>query len=110
MSFLTCLLKGTSVVEGALPFVNSTVTSVESLLSGAQGSVKKAAAMQIIGSGLSVAASASGASSEAVSNALNAISPLIDSVVALKNAFGEFAKSTPAATQETAAAAQSPVQ
>jgi hypothetical protein len=102
MNFLTGLMKGLNVVQSFLPFVNSTVTSVESLLGGAPGSVKKAAALQIIGSGLSVAAAATGASAETVSMALSAVNPLIDSVVALKNVFGEFSKSNPA---ETVAAA-----
>ncbi len=97
MNFLTGLMKGLNVVQSFLPFVNSTVTSVESLLGGAPGSVKKTAALQIIGSGLSVAAAATGASAETVSMALNAVNPLIDSVVALKNVFGEFSKSSPAA-------------
>lgn len=100
MNFLAGLMKGLNVVQSVFPFVNSTVTSVESLLGGAPGSTKKAAAMQIIGSGLSVAAAATGASAETVSMALNAVSPLIDSVVALKNVFGEFFKSAPAAVQE----------
>lgn len=105
MSFLADLTKGLSAVQSVIPFVNSTVISVESLLSGAPGSVKKAAAMQIIGSGLSVAAAASGAPVELVSTALNAVSPLIDSIVALKNAFGEFAKSSPATAASATAAA-----
>jgi len=75
------------------------------LLGGAPGSVKKAAALQIIGSGLSVAAATTGASAEAVSLALTAVSPLIDSIVALKNAFGEFAKSSPVRAASTTAAA-----
>ena len=110
MNFLAGLTKGLNVVQSFLPFVNSTVTSVESLLGGAPGSVKKAAALQIIGSGLSVAAAATGASAETVSTALNAVNPLIDSIVALKNVFGEFSKSNPAATVTSApaqAAAQS---
>jgi hypothetical protein len=61
--------------------------------------------MQIIGSGLSVAAAATGAPAETVSTALDAVSPLIDSIVALKNAFGEFAKSSPAATASAPAPA-----
>jgi hypothetical protein len=101
MNFLAGLTKGLNVVQSVLPFVNSTVTSVESLLGGAPGAVKKVAAMQIIGSGLSVAAAASGSSADTVSAALNAVSPLIDSIVALKNVFGEFSKSNPA-MQETA--------
>lgn len=100
MNFLANLMKGLNVVQSVFPFVNSTVTSVESLLGGAPGSVKKAAAMQIIGSGLSVAAAAAGASAETVATALNAVSPLIDSVVGLKNVFGEFSKSNPAPAQE----------
>ena len=110
MNFLAGLTKGLSVVQSLFPFVNSTVISVESLLGGAPGSIKKAAAMQIIGSGLSVAAAATGVSSETVVTALNAVSPLIDSVVALKNVFGEFSKSSSAATAVSApaqAAAQS---
>ena len=90
MSFLNGLTKGLGIVQGVLPFVHDTVASVESLLGGAPGSTKKAAAMQIIGSGLGLAGAASGASAEAVTAALNAVSPLIDSVVALKNLFGEF--------------------
>jgi len=104
MNFLAGLTKGLNVVQSFLPFVNSTVTSVESLLGGAPGSVKKAAALQIIGSGLSVAAAATGAPAETVSMALSAVNPLIDSVVALKNAFGEFAKSNPAETVASAPA------
>jgi hypothetical protein len=110
MNFLAGLTKGLSVVQSLFPFVDSTVTSVESLLGGAPGSVKKAAALQIIGSGLSVAAAATGASPVTVSAALDLVNPLIDSVVALKNIFGEFSKSTPAATAASApaqAAAQS---
>jgi hypothetical protein len=112
MNFLAGLLKGLNVVQGVLPFVNSTVTSVESLLGGAPGSIKKAAALQIIGSGLSVAAATTGASAETVSMALNAVSPLIDSVVALKNVFGEFSKSNLAAVQENTpvVAASTPAQ
>jgi hypothetical protein len=112
MNFLAGLTKGLNVVQSVFPFVNSTVTSIESLLGGAPGAVKKAAAMQIIGSGLSVAAAATGAPVETISTALNAVSPLIDSVVALKNIFGEFSKSNPAAGQETvpAVAASAPVQ
>ena len=108
MNFLAGLTTGLNVVQNILPFVNNTVASVESLLGGASGAVKKAAAMQIIGSGLSVAAAASGASSDTVSAALSAVSPLIDSVVALKNVFGEFSKSNPAvqAAVPTATAAQ----
>jgi len=105
MSFLADLTKGLNTVQSLIPFVNSTVVSVESLLSGAPGSVKKAAALQIIGSGLTVAAAASGAPAELVSTALTAVSPLIDSIVALKNAFGEFAKSSPAPAASTTAAA-----
>ena len=67
MNFLAGLTKGLSVVQSLFPFVDSTVTSVESLLGGAPGSVKKAAALQIIGSGLSVAAAATGAPAVAVS-------------------------------------------
>jgi hypothetical protein len=104
MNFLAGLTKGLNVVQSFFPFVNSTVTSVESLLGGAPGSVKKAAALQIIGSGLSVAAASTGASAETVSMALSAVNPLIDSVVALKNAFGEFSKSDPAATVASAPA------
>ncbi len=110
MNFLAGLTKGLNVVQSLFPFVNSTVTSVESLLGGAPGSVKKTAAMQIIGSGLSVAAAATGAPAETVSTALDAVSPLIDSIVALKNVFGEFTKSSPAAVAASApapAAAQS---
>jgi spore maturation protein SpmB len=103
MNFLAGLTKGLNVAQSFLPFVNSTVTSVESLLGGAPGSVKKAAALQIIGSGLSVAAAATGAPAETVSMALNAVNPLIDCVVALKNVFGEFSKSSPAAVQAQAA-------
>jgi hypothetical protein len=112
MNFLAGLMKGLNVVQGVLPFVNSTVTSVESLLGGAPGAVKKAAALQIIGSGLSVAAATTGASAETVSMALNAVSPLIDSVVALKNVFGEFSKSNSAAVQENTptVAASAPAQ
>jgi len=105
MSFLADLTKGLNTVQSLIPFVNSTVVSVESLLSGAPGSVKKAAALQIIGSGLTVAAAASGAPAELVSTALTAVSPLIDSIVALKNAFGEFAKSSSATAASTTAAA-----
>ena len=101
MNFLAGLTKGLNVVQSLFPFVNSTVTSMESLLGGAPGSVKKAAALQIIGSGLSVAAATTGASTEAVSLALTAVSPLIDSVVALKNAFGEFSKTNSTAVQAT---------
>ena len=104
MSFLADLTKGLSTVQSLIPFVNSTVVSVESLLSGAPGSVKKAAAMQIIGSGLTVAAAASGAPAELVSTALTAVSPLIDSIVALKNAFGEFAQPSPVTASTPAAA------
>ena len=110
MNFLAGLTKGLNVVQSLFPFVNSTVTSVESLLSGAPGSTKKAAALQIIGSGLSVAAAATGAPAETISAALNAVSPLIDNIVALKNVFGEFSKSSAAATATPApaqAAAQS---
>lgn len=112
MNFLAGLMKGLNVVQGVLPFVNSTVTSVESLLGGAPGSIKKAAALQIIGSGLSVAAATTGAPVETVSLALNAVSPLIDSVVALKNVFGEFSKSNSATVQPTtpAVAASAPAQ
>jgi hypothetical protein len=109
MNFLAGLTKGLSVVQSLFPFVNDTVTSVESLLGGAPGSVKKAAALQIIGSGLSVAAAATGASPVTVSAALNLVNPLIDSIVALKNIFGEFTKSTPAAAAP-AQAASAPVQ
>ena len=109
MTFLSGLTQGLDVVQGVLPFVNNTVTSVESLLSGAPGTVKKAAAMQIIGSGLSVAAAATGASTETVSTALNIVSPLIDSIVALKNVFGEFSKSSAAAAPAPAATASSAV-
>jgi hypothetical protein len=44
--------------------------------------------------------------------ALNAVSPLIDSVVALKNVFGEFSKSNSAAVQENTpvVAASAPAQ
>jgi hypothetical protein len=105
MSFLADLSKGLNVVQGLFPFVNSTVTSVEALLGGAPGSVKKSAAMQIIGSGLSLAAAASGAPAETVSAALNAVSPLIDSIVALKNTFGEFTKANPATAAGPAPAA-----
>jgi len=109
MSFLADLTKGLNTVQSLIPFVNSTVVSVESLLSGAPGSVKKAAALQIIGSGLSVAAATTGASAEAVSLALTAVSPLIDSVVALKNAFGEFSKTNSTAVQATPPAPASAV-
>jgi len=105
MNFLAGLTKGLNIVQSLFPFVNSTVTSVESLLGGAPGSVKKAAAMQIVGSGLSVAAAATGATAETVSAALNAVSPLIDSIVALKNVFGEFSKAAPAAVAASAPAA-----
>jgi spore maturation protein SpmB len=104
MSFLNGLTKGLGIVEGVLPFVNNTVSSVETLLGGAPGSTKKAAAMQIIGSGLSVAATATGAPAEAIAAALNAVSPLIDSVVSLKNLFGEFGKSSAPASAATASA------
>ena len=104
MNFLAGLTKGLSVVQSLFPFVDSTVTSVESLLGGAPGSVKKAAALQIIGSGLSVAAAATGAPAVAVSAALDLVNPLIDSVVALKNMFGEFSKSSPEATTASAPA------
>jgi hypothetical protein len=109
MNFLAGLTKGLNVVQSLFPFVNSTVTSMESLLGGAPGSVKKAAALQIIGSGLSVAAATTGASAEAVSLALTAVSPLIDSVVALKNAFGEFSKTNSTAVQATPPAPASAV-
>ena len=104
MNFLAGLTKGLSVVQSLFPFVNNTVTSVESLLGGAPGSVKKAAALQIIGSGLSVAAAATGASPVAISAALDLVNPLIDSVVALKNIFGEFSKSPPAVPAASAPA------
>ena len=104
MNFLAGLTKGLNIVQSLFPFVDSTVTSVESLLGGAPGSVKKAAALQIIGSGLSVAAAATGAPAVAVSAALDLVNPLIDSVVALKNIFGEFSKSTPAVTAASAPA------
>jgi hypothetical protein len=110
MSFLNGLSKGLGVVEGVLPFVNNTVMSVESLLGGAPGPTKKAAAMQIIGSGLSVAGAVTGAPAEAVAAALNAVSPLIDSVVTLKNLFGEFANpGSPAGTKTAPAAAPASV-
>jgi len=61
---------------------------------------------------LALAAATTGASAETVSMALNAVSPLIDSVVALKNVFGEFSKSNSAAVQENtpAVAASAPAQ
>jgi len=102
MSFLNGLTKGLGIVSGVLPFVHDTVASVESLLGGAPGPAKKAAAMQIIGSGLSVAGAATGASAESVAAALNAVSPLIDSVVALKNLFGEFGNLRTASSATTA--------
>jgi hypothetical protein len=60
--------------------------------------------LQIIGSGLSVAAAVSGTPAVTVSAALDLVNPLIDSVVALKNIFGEFSKSTPAVTAVSAPA------
>ncbi len=105
MNFLAGLTTGLNIVQSLFPFVNSTVTSVESLLGGAPGSVKKAAAMQIVGSGLSVAAAATGATAATVSAALNAVSPLIDSIVALKNVFGEFSNAAPATVAASAPAA-----
>lgn len=101
MNFLAGLSQGLNVVEGILPFVHNTVVSIESLLGGASGATKKAAAMQIIGSGLSVAGAAAGASAESVATAVEAVSPLVDSVVALKKVFGEFANpATPAKTAQ----------
>ena len=112
MNFLAGLMKGLNVVQGVLPFVNSTVTSVESLLGALRARSRRRQPCKLSVAGSVWRRLRPARPSKRFQLALNAVSPLIDSVVALKNVFGEFSKSNSATVQPTtpAVAASAPAQ